>query len=123
MIDGAVQVDVLSEHFMRRWIQRRGAVPSVESVNLILRKGQVLKRGQDLYKSVRGRLYQFRTLTEVWVHAEALIIWVDEPRGKAVTVIVPEAHLSEDGASSEGSAVSTTTGLSPEPRGVGRSER
>lgn len=84
-----VQVERLSYHLMQRWIQRLGMVPSLESVNLILRKGQVVKRGQQLYKSIGGRLYRYHTLTEVWNHGMGLILWIDERRATAVTVIVP----------------------------------
>lgn len=85
-----IQVDSLSRHFIDRWIERRGVCPSLEHVNLMLRKGQVLKRGMELYRSIGGRLYQYRTLTEVWIVAEALIVWIDEWKLTAVTVIVPD---------------------------------
>lgn len=88
-VQQGVLVEQLSTHFMRRWIQRLGRVPSLESVNLIIRKGQITKKGQRLFKLIRGRLYQYHTLTEVWNHSEGVLIWVDERRATAVTVIVP----------------------------------
>ena len=89
-VQTGVQVELLSRHFLRRWIQRLGRVPSLESVNLIIRKGQITKKGQTLYKLLRGRLYQYHTLTEVWNHSDGVLIWVDERRATAVTVIVPK---------------------------------
>lgn len=91
-----VQVELLSDHFLGRWARRRGGCPSVESVNLLLRKGQILKRGKDLWKIVEGRLYPYRMLTQVWVHAENLILWIDERTSTAVTVIVPRGSEKND---------------------------
>ena len=56
-VQQGVKVELLSRHFLRRWIQRLGRVPSLESVNLIIRKGQITKKGQTLFKLIRGRLY------------------------------------------------------------------
>ena len=97
-VQTGIQVELLSRHFMRRWIQRLGKVPSVESVNLILRKGQVVKKGQSLFKLLRGRLYPYHTLTEVWNHNEGVLIWIDERRAAAVTVIVPHGTEKKDPA-------------------------
>ncbi len=85
----AVQVERLSQHLVRRWIQRLGVAPSLESVNLILRNGQITKRGRDLFRIINGRMYPFQTLTEVWNHNEGLLLWIDERRATAVTVIIP----------------------------------
>ncbi len=93
---GIVQVELLSDHFLGRWAKRRGGCPSVESVNLMLCKGQILKRGQDLWKIVRGRIYPYQTLTQVWVHAENIILWIDERTATAVTVIVPRGSEKND---------------------------
>lgn len=94
--DIPIQVARLTPHFMRRWCQRLGSVPSLESVNLVIRKGQCVKRGQDLYKAINGRLYRYRTLTQIWNHRKGIIIWLDERTGKAVTVIVPRESLREE---------------------------
>ena len=94
--NGFVQVELLSDHFLGRWARRRGGCPSVESVNLMLRKGQILKRGKDLWKIVEGRLYPYRMLTQVWVHAENVILWIDERTSTAVTVIVPRGSEKND---------------------------
>ena len=91
-----VQVELLSDHFLGRWAKRRGGCPSVESVNLMLRKGQILKRGKDLWKIIEGRLYPYRMLTQVWVHAENVILWIDERTSTAVTVIVPRGSEKND---------------------------
>ena len=91
-----VQVEIISDHFIGRWARRRGGCPSVESVNLMLRKGQILKRGKDLWKIIEGRLYPYRMLTQVWVHAENVILWIDERTSTAVTVIVPRGSEKND---------------------------
>ena len=94
--DIPIHVARLTPHFTSRWHQRLGSVPSLESVNLAIRKGQCIKRGQELFKSINGRLYRYRTLTQVWNHRMGIIIWVDERSGKAVTVIVPKESLREE---------------------------
>lgn len=94
--DIPIQVAALTPHFMSRWQQRLGSVPSLESVNLAIRKGQCIKRGQELFKSINGRLYRYRTLTQVWNHRMGIILWLDERTGKAVTVIVPRESLREE---------------------------
>ena len=101
-VQQGVQVELLSRHFLRRWIQRLGRVPSLESVNLIIRKGQITKKGQTLYKLLRGRLYQYHTLTEVWNHSDGVLIWVDERRATAVTVIVPKGTEKKGIAGAQG---------------------
>jgi len=84
-----VPVKELTRHFVERWHQRLGAVPSIESVNLMISRGQCLKRGRTYYRKRRGSFVPVRTLTQYWSDRHGVIIWVDDSEGRAVTVIVP----------------------------------
>ncbi len=82
-------VKILSKHFMERWEQRRGTSPSLEYVNLICRKGQCIKHGERMWRSIGGTLYEHKTVTMYWHPREQVIIWVDPEDGTAITLIVP----------------------------------
>ncbi len=95
-------VTALTSHFVRRWRERRGGVPSVERVNHLIRKGQCLKRQKKFYWEVAGKVREHSTLAMFWNHQEAIIIWVDEANGKAVTLITPEQTTSEQTGNKRG---------------------
>lgn len=90
-IDASVEiVATLSRHFIERWLERVGTVPSLESVNHICRKGQRIVRQKRLYRAVDGRVVPCKTLALWWNHSHGVIVWVDEDTRTAVTVVVPE---------------------------------
>ncbi len=82
----------LRRHFVERWMQRLGDIPSLEDVNRCVAQGQVIRRQQTLFRSDRGRLVKWKMLCEVWNHEAGIILRIDEDHGAAVTVIVPDAQ-------------------------------
>jgi len=87
------QVKRLTRHFLQRWRDRIGTDPSLEEVNRILRRSCRVKRQQHLWVNCNGRLEPYKTLSLWWSHPDGLILWVDDERGAAVTVI---AHMEDE---------------------------
>lgn len=79
---------------MQRWRDRIGTDCSLEEVNRILQRSRRVKRQQHLWVNCNGRLKPHKTLSMWWSHPDGVILWVDDERGAAVTVIAhrEEAH-------------------------------
>ena len=83
----SMQISSLSQHFVKRWRQRVGAIPTVAGVNRILASAQQTRRQEKLFAPdhVRG-LRLFKLLAEYWNPRAGVIIRVDEDNRRAVTV-------------------------------------
>jgi hypothetical protein len=80
-----------SKHFVARWAERKGSLPSLEEVNAILADSLRILRQEALWKRVAdGVLARHRQLSHYWCHAAGVILLVDDHAGMAVTVITPD---------------------------------
>lgn len=80
----------LSKHFVKRWEQRVGGIPTVDTVNGLLSESYKLRGQRRIYvQSPGGGLKADKQLAEYWHHARGLIMRVDSDASTAVTVITP----------------------------------
>lgn len=85
-------VVTLTRHFCRRWGERVGAGPTLEGVNRMLAESFRIRKQMRLFRRDGSRLEPVKVLALYWNHKSGLILWVDEDRGAAVTVI--SAHTA-----------------------------
>jgi len=77
----------LSKHFVKNWQARVGEKPTEEQVERVVDKSVIVQRGKSF------RLWEggfFNTLSIFWNPELGLIVTVDEPRDRAVSVLSPE---------------------------------
>jgi hypothetical protein len=79
-----------SKHFVRRWAERSGGLPSIEEINAILSNSLRIVKQRTLY-GIRpnGTMRRHHELSHFWNDQAGVILLVDELNGTAVTVITP----------------------------------
>ena len=67
-----------SRHFVARWAERKGSLPSIEEVNAILADSLRILRQEALWKRVPdGALVKHRQLSHYWCHAAGVVLLVE----------------------------------------------
>lgn len=95
-----IRVRHLTRHFKRRWERRVGHLPSVERVNELLEGAtRVLPKfasAETLYRKEGTGFVAVKLLGAFWIPVSGLVVYVDEQRGAAVTVISEGHHRREE---------------------------
>jgi hypothetical protein len=80
-----------SKHFVRRWAERSGGLPSIEEINRIIAGSLCILKQRTLY-GIRpdGTKRRHRELSHFWNDEAGVILLIDELDGTAVTVITPD---------------------------------
>ena len=79
-----------SKHFVRRWAERSGGLPSIEEINAVLSGSLRILKQRTLYGIRPDRTRRrHRELSHFWNDRVGVILLVDELNGTAVTVITP----------------------------------
>ena len=80
-----------SRHFVQRWAERKGGLPSIEEVNDILARSLRVIKQRSLWERVAdGVMIRHGELSHYWCHAAGVILLVDDRTGTAVTIITPD---------------------------------
>jgi hypothetical protein len=80
-----------SKHFVHRWAERKGGLPSIEEVNDILRNSLCIMKQELLWRQVdKGVMVRHQELSHYWSHRAGVILLVDDYQGIAVTLITPD---------------------------------
>lgn len=82
---------VLTRHFLRRWTERVGGVePTAEEIARIIAESVKVQHGCVLYTAAK---VERRILACYWNAAWGVVLKVDHPRNRVVTVLTPELGL------------------------------
>ncbi len=76
-----------SKHFVQRWVEWCGELPSIEDVNRLIETGQQLRPQLRLCQWNRQELLPYLLLAEFWNDEAGVILRVDEALHQAVTLI------------------------------------
>jgi hypothetical protein len=80
-----------SRHFVQRWGERIGGLPSIEEINEIIAGSLRIIKQRSLWERVAGNvMIKHGSLSHYWCHRAGLILLVDEHTRTAVTVITPD---------------------------------
>lgn len=81
-------VQRLSSHFVLRWQERMGSVPTLEEINAVLEGAQKIRGQRRVFRECRGEYEPWELLADYLNWDLGVLIRVDEHRQKAVTLIV-----------------------------------
>lgn len=95
-----------TRHFVQRWAERMGGLPSIEEVNALLLGSLRIIKQEVLYRRTpSGAMVRHKGLSHYWSDAAGMIVLVDDYQGIAITVVTPDMKdkynpglLSADGA-------------------------
>lgn len=86
-----------SRHFVRRWAERKGGLPAIEEINRMLGESVCIVKQERLFRRLEdGRMVEHQELSHYWCHADAVILVVDDLRGRAVTLLTPDMTSKYD---------------------------
>lgn len=80
-----------SKHFVHQWVERMGALPSIEEINTVLTGSLRILKQRTVYGIKQdGTRRKHRELSHFWNHNTGCILLVDELAGTVVTVLTPD---------------------------------
>ncbi len=83
----ASPVKAMSHHFVQRWRERVGTEPTLEEVNALVNRSRKLRPQMRCYVDRYGTFKPYKVLAEFWNHERGVVVFVDEERATAVTVV------------------------------------